>query len=46
MRNKLIHEYFGVSYPIVWETIQSDFPILKEKIKDLIDRLDEWGSPG
>jgi len=35
MRNKLIHEYFGVSYPIVWETIQSDLPLFKEKIKEL-----------
>jgi len=35
MRNKLIHEYFGVSFPIVWETVKSDLPLLKEKLKEL-----------
>lgn len=33
MRDKLIHEYWGVSLSIVWETIKSDFPLFIEKIK-------------
>ncbi len=41
MRNKLIHEYFGVSYPIVWETIQSDLPSFKAKIKELLRVLEK-----
>ena len=36
MRNKLIHEYFGVSYPIVWETIQSDLPKGSSLIETLL----------
>ena len=36
MRNKLIHEYFGVDYEIVWDTIKNDIPVLREKIKKLI----------
>ncbi len=28
MRNKLIHEYFGVNYRIVWETVKRDIPEL------------------
>ena len=41
MRDKLIHGYFGVSYSIVWHTIENDLPILKEKMKRLNDRLEE-----
>lgn len=37
MRDKLIHEYWGVSFSIVWETIKSDFPLFTEKIKHLYE---------
>lgn len=30
MRNKLIHEYFGVELEVVWGTVEVDLPILKE----------------
>ncbi|MFX0097854.1 MAG: DUF86 domain-containing protein [Candidatus Hodarchaeota archaeon] len=33
MRDKLIHEYFGVSYQIVWETIKTDLPLFASQIK-------------
>jgi uncharacterized protein with HEPN domain len=36
MRNLLIHEYFGIDYEIVWDTIKNDIPVLREKIKKLI----------
>ena len=26
LRNLLVHEYFGVSVPIIWETIVRDLP--------------------
>ncbi len=29
MRNKLIHEYFGVNYKIVWKTVKRDIPELE-----------------
>ena len=32
MRDKLIHEYFGVDLEIVWETIQSDLTDLENII--------------
>ncbi len=35
MRNKIMHEYFGVDTEIMWKTIQEDLPLLKEKIKNL-----------
>jgi len=33
MRNKLIHEYFGVSAATIYSTIKLDLPILKEYLK-------------
>ncbi len=29
MRNKLVHEYFGVDLSTVWATVQNDLPNLK-----------------
>jgi len=37
MRDKMIHEYFGVNLQIVWQTIGEDLPSLEEAIKKLID---------
>lgn len=38
MRDKLIHEYFGVSFKVVWETVKRDIPTLKPHFdKILID---------
>jgi uncharacterized protein with HEPN domain len=35
MRNKLIHEYFGVSATTIYATIQVDLPVLKEQLQNL-----------
>lgn len=35
MRNKLIHEYFGISTTTVYETIKRDLPTLLTKLKAL-----------
>ena len=35
MRNKVIHEYFGVDVDILWKTIQEDLPELRRQIKDI-----------
>jgi len=32
LRNLLIHQYFGVDIPIVWQIIKTDLPILKEQL--------------
>ncbi|MEX2382729.1 MAG: DUF86 domain-containing protein [Opitutales bacterium] len=37
MRDKLIHHYFGVDYPVVWDTIVSDIPSLHVKIQKLLE---------
>ena len=38
MRDKLIHEYFGVDYKIVWDVVSNKIPKLKEKIKGIIEK--------
>jgi uncharacterized protein with HEPN domain len=36
MRNKLIHEYFGVDLSLVWKTIKNDLPRFKAQIQKII----------
>jgi len=36
MRDKLIHEYFGVSLAIVWETVKSDLPPFKKRMEEIL----------
>jgi len=40
-RDKLIHFYFGIKYELVWETIKSKLPELKEKIKKVLEDLEK-----
>jgi uncharacterized protein with HEPN domain len=40
MRNKLIHEYFGVNLEFVWYTIKYDIPILKEQISQILESIE------
>ncbi|HNL07078.1 MAG TPA: DUF86 domain-containing protein [Chitinophagales bacterium] len=36
MRDKLIHDYMGVNYSIVWDVVKNIIPILKEQIEEII----------
>jgi len=36
MRNRLIHEYFGVDFKIVWNVIKEELPILNKQLKQII----------
>ena len=36
MRDRLIHDYFGVDYEIVWDVITSEIPKLKQQIPKLV----------
>ncbi|MGB9621980.1 MAG: DUF86 domain-containing protein [Brevinematia bacterium] len=38
MRDKLIHEYFGVDVEILWKTIKEDLPPLKPLIEEVLKR--------
>ena len=41
LRNRIVHEYFGVDLPIIWQILQKDLPAFKASLKniryDLID---------
>ncbi|MDP2940889.1 MAG: DUF86 domain-containing protein [Candidatus Omnitrophota bacterium] len=39
MRNKVIHEYFGVDLDIVWKTIRQSLPILQKSLKKAFKNL-------
>ena len=38
MRDKLIHDYFGVDYEIVWRTIKDKLPEFEREINELISK--------
>ena len=39
MRDKLIHDYFGVDLEVVWNTITDDLPELEASVHGLITEL-------
>jgi len=41
MRDKLIHEYFGVDVEILWKTAKDDIPPLKPLIQRMLESLEE-----
>ena len=36
MRNKIIHQYFGVDLELVWEVTKKDIPQLKDQIEGIL----------
>ncbi|MCK4475123.1 MAG: DUF86 domain-containing protein [Methanophagales archaeon] len=44
MRDKLIHDYFGVDIDAVWDTVEKDIPSLKKEIKNLIEKEESYES--
>ncbi len=36
MRNKLIHEYFGIKPRVVWKTIKQDLPKIKLYLQEIL----------
>ena len=41
MRDKLIHEYFGVKLDIVWNTIKNELPCLKDRFAVILRDLED-----
>jgi uncharacterized protein with HEPN domain len=39
MRDKLIHDYFGVNVQLVWDVVDRDLPVLYEKVVELLTTL-------
>ena len=38
MRDKLIHNYLGVDIDAVWDTVEKDIPVLKNKIELIFEK--------
>jgi uncharacterized protein with HEPN domain len=38
MRDKLIHDYFGVDLDAVWDTAKQDIPALKNKLIGILEK--------
>lgn len=36
MRDKVIHEYFGVNLDLVWATVERDLPTLRAKVEEIL----------
>lgn len=43
MRDRLIHDYFGVDYTLVWDVATTKLPYLREKLRELFDVIGEAG---
>lgn len=43
MRDKLIHDYFGINYSIVWDVARNKIPALKIQIEKFLKKL-IWNS--
>ena len=40
LRDILIHAYFGIDVEIVWDIVKNKVPKLKEKIEEILSKLD------
>ena len=36
LRNRVIHEYFGVDLDIIWRIVKDELPVLKAKMRELL----------
>ena len=41
MRDRLIHDYFGVDYTIVWDVAANKLPNLRSKLQALLDAAEK-----
>ncbi len=37
-RNKIIHNYFGIDFNIIWDIIKEDAPRLKKDIQEILEK--------
>lgn len=41
IRDKLIHDYFGVNHEVVWKTITEDLPKLEPEIRLILEDIED-----
>jgi uncharacterized protein with HEPN domain len=37
MRDRLIHDYFGVDYELVWDVVQTRIPALRKQVASMLE---------
>jgi uncharacterized protein with HEPN domain len=37
MRDRLIHDYFGVDYELVWDVVQNHIPALRKQVASMLE---------
>ena len=37
MRDRLIHDYMGVNYSIVWDVVKNKIPELQEQVTEILE---------
>lgn len=45
MRDKLVHDYFGVDLALVWDVVVSELPAARKRVTALLEELEEAGKP-
>lgn len=45
MRDKLIHDYFGVDLNLVWDVVERELPVLRPRLETLTERLADNAGP-
>jgi uncharacterized protein with HEPN domain len=40
LRNILVHQYFGIHWPLVWKTASEDAPMLRSRIAEILRAID------
>ena len=41
LRNRIVHEYFGVDLQMIWQILKKDLPAFKASLKDILSQLDD-----
>ena len=41
MRDKLIHDYFGVNLEVIWKTVTEEIPTIEPKLRQIVGAIDE-----
>lgn len=41
MRDRLIHDYFGVDYELVWDVVQNKIPSLRKAIEEILRKEED-----
>ena len=42
LRNRIIHEYFGIDYKTIWKIKEENIPELLDYVQQIIDEPDSW----